>query len=179
MHARKTVHKKPAENVTLTELHKSWSPLDYMFYNHFKQIMEQTIVQQGGGFHQEVALFEKHMQRTSIFCSNVCKRMGNLTRGNATQLSLKTVLFDFEFFEGSPWDSAFNVSGVDCIMMALNPIVYRAAQRVHLFPENCWVNPKRDKSIEVDPVYCNDYFAYNLPWRILYKPSFVSECYIV
>ena len=176
LHARKASYIKPAVNKTIVKLHKSWSPLDYVFYDYFTKVMERKIAEQRDAFHQEVDLFKNFTQKSTGFCVDVCDRLGRLIQQQASRELLKPVLFDYEFFQASTWDSAFNVSGVDCIMMALDPAIYRDVQRVHLYPENCH-SEHAANTLEVNPDYCNDYFAYGLPWAVLYKPKFVSKCY--
>ena len=176
-HARRAVYKKPAVNETLVKLHKSWSPLDYIFYDHFTKVLEHTISIQDETFSQEVALFEEYSQKTGDFCANVCRRLGSLIKDDTPRISLENVLFDYELFDRGPWDLAFNITGLDCIMMVLDPVIYREAQKVHLFPENCKTDHRDHRTLKVDHRYCGDYFAYNLPWEALYKSSFVSDCY--
>ena len=140
--------------------------------------MTQSIAEQDNHFQQEVALFNKYHEKSLDFCEDVCTRLGHMLRQSASRPMLMSVLYDYEYFAESIWDSAFNVSGVDCIIMRLGPVYYRRAQKVHLFPEIC--TQHRDQwNLRSDTPYCSDYFGYSLPWSILYKPFFVTPCHEV
>ena len=165
-HFKKKQYHKLKTNHTLVNLHKSWNPLDYLYYQHFYHVFESMTAKQGDNFQQEVALFERYLQRTRDFCSDVYSHLGPLVASRASRVLLKPVLFKYEYFEASPWEPAFNVSGVDCIMMAISPIQYRKAERVHLFPQNC----KTKGNVSIDDTFCGDYFAYKLPWDMLFEP---------
>ena len=173
--ARKAHYDKPAINETIVAMHKAWSPLDYVFYDYFAEIMDKTISEQVDDFQQEVALFDKYMDMTLDFCEDVCVQMGNLVKKQASQEELMSVLQLYNVYDQSQWDSGFNVTGLDCLMMKFDPNVYRNAYKVMLFPEQCTV--KRDNSINYDERYCHDHFSYSFPWEILRRPQFVSECY--
>ena len=71
LHAKERVYAKPTVNKTLVSLHKLWSPLDYSFYAHFDKIMTQSIADQDNNFEQEVALFNKFLERSSDFCRDI------------------------------------------------------------------------------------------------------------
>ena len=49
---KKKYDHKPVMNKRLVNLHKAWSPLDYVFYDHFNKVMDRTISEQDKDFHK-------------------------------------------------------------------------------------------------------------------------------
>lgn len=75
-------------NLTLIDLHRTWSPLDYAFYDYFKDRMNHTISNQEGDFQGEVKLFEEYLKKTATFCDNICSQRRQLKKSNVSAASL-------------------------------------------------------------------------------------------
>ena len=68
-------------------------------------------------------------------------------------------------FSMTHWSPAFTLTGVDCVLMKLDPEMYRNAQRVRYFPKICH---RYYHGIDIDPAFCSKkHFAYDLPWAML------------
>ena len=115
-HAREAYYTIPKMNATLVNLHKAQSPLDYKFYEHFTNVMEQTIAEQDANFHEEVALLERYHTQTKNFCDNVCSQMETLVKMDASRESMASVLNNKTIHAASMWDSGFVMTGLDWIV---------------------------------------------------------------
>ena len=175
--SRKQTYNTPRPNATLTALHKSWSPLDYVFYDYFSHRMEQLISEQDNDFQGEVTLFQQYLENANEFCDGVCARMGSLVKAGADDDSLLSVVNDTQYFAGSKWGRGFTVTGLDCLAMRYNPKVYRDAQKVRLFPEQCTSAGRAAKKIQLNKKYCDRSLPYGLPLFIIKKSIFVSACF--
>ena len=164
------------ENETVVKQHKKWSPLEYSFYNHFESIMARKIDSLGQDFQDEVALFSTYLHLTHDFCAGFCEKFGNLVNANAPRASKLQVLEEYITFPASAWDSAFSVTGTDCILMMFSQVEYLPANSAKNFPENC-KNPDNVPSMKVNPAYCDDHFAPGFPWKALDDPLFANKCY--
>ena len=136
-HAREAHYTVPQTNAALVTMHKAWSPLDYEFYEHFRNVMEQTIGAQDADFHEEVTLLEQYQAQTKNFCDNVCSQMETLVTINASRESMASVLNNKTMYAASKWDSWFVMTGLDCLMMRFDPNIFRNIQKVRLFPDYC------------------------------------------
>ena len=162
-------------NETLVQLHKNYSPLEYAFYEHFHKVMAHTIDSLGQDLQQEVAIFSTYLDRTRNFCSRLCSKMGKLVKEKADRTAKKLVLNEYEYFAANKWNPSFNVTGVDCLLMMFSAFEYLPANTVRNFPENCL--SAKDQPIPLDRNYCQDYFAYEFPWKVLEDPMFANKCY--
>jgi hypothetical protein len=177
-HAKERHYAKPAVNDTLVKLHKAWDPTNYIFYEHFLQVMKQSIANQPNGFPEEVNLLKTSLQTTSGFCMDVCSKLGHMIKHNVSRTIIQSVLEESVYFEGSLWDEAYHVSGMDCLLMTLSNIDLKPALDVQLVPGMC-SNPAKHQTFQVNKAFCGDYFAYTLPWHVLYHPHFHTSCYTV
>ena len=194
-HARQGSYTKPREKTSLvklpkvqsppnysrpktySKLHKAWFGLDYKFYNYFRNVMERTITDQDPDFHEEVALFQQCLTKTTSFCDVVCSRVGALVTSNSSRESIASVLHNQTMFPANRWDSGFVLTGLDCLMMRFNPQVFRDIQKVRLFLDYCLHNSTTLESLNIRAEYCNDHFEHSIPWFVILRPRFVSKCY--
>ena len=176
--ARPKTYSKPKVNTTLVNIHKSWSPLDYEFYQYFSNVMENTIAEQDEDFHKEVALLEEYLAHARDFCDNVCSQMGTQVKSHSSRESMESVLYNDTIFPASKWDPGFVLTGLDCLLMRVDPSVFRNIQKVRLFPEACSNNSALIKSLNLDPQYCGEVINYTIPWsKVLQKVRFASPCW--
>ena len=176
--ARPKTYNKPQVNTTLVNMHKAWSPLDYEFYQYFSNVLENTIAEQDDCFHEEVALLEEYLAQTRDFCDNTCSQMGTLVKSHSSRESLESVLYNNTIFPASKWDSGFVLTGLDCLLMRVDPAVFRNIQKVRLFPEACLRNSSLIKELDLDPNYCGELISNTIPWSmLLQKVRFASPCW--
>ena len=161
--------------------YKRFSPLDFKLYNHFSKVFAQQISMEKNGFKDEVAFLDNSLYNTKQFCDTICHKMGNVMRKKNLSVSYddaRAVLDEEFWFEKSPWEDKFRISGLDCLMMRFDPQVYRNAQKVKLFPEFCTDSaPKHIKSLNIDGQFCEQHFNYTFPWSLFKNPRFVAPCY--
>ena len=172
MHLRKTEHVRESPNDTfLRKIHYRFSRADYAIYDHFLRRLHQKIAHEKSDFADEVRFFQNISTVTHTFCRKVCRNLGQVVRTNGNQTHMVKYLQMAHIFEASSWESAFNVSGVDCIMMMFKPSIYRHAILAQM--------PLRCKDQHLDTWCGAEHFAYNFPWDVLYqrKGTFLSECY--
>ena len=167
-------------NESLIDLYKAWSPHDFAFYDHFKQVMVREIASQGHNFHREVKWFQYLANKTTAFCQSTCEMLVNGVKNGRDRVYMRHCLSQNLSFEGNEWDDErFTVSGYECIMMMFDPDVYRYSQRVKQWPEVCHGQQLPDTDMDKVRSYCGDHFAYTFPWEVLYNytDTFLFNCY--
>jgi hypothetical protein len=175
--SRQRSYQKPPENETLLNLYKAWNPLDYALYDYFRRVMYQTIAAQNNDFHGEVSLFEEFLSRTREFCDDVCASIGTLVKPHVDRESITSVLHNKTRFDESKWSSGFDISGLDCVMMRIDPSIFREIQKVRLFHEYCSHDNQTEAARYINVKYCEDLFEDIIPWKVLVKPRFATVCY--
>ena len=164
-------------NQTVIDLYKVFSPWDYAFYDHFKEVMEQKLRHQPPDFADEVILFQRYLIKTSGFCEKVCQDLSEALQAdtNSRRDLMVPILENYTAFNATFYHKTFTIFGFECLMMKFDPEVYRKALRQRYFPNECTAGHSRGI---VDKSYCQDYFRYNFPWHILEHSSatFKSAC---
>ena len=167
----------PPNDTLIRQQHQAWSPIDYKLYAYFHTTLEHRLLEAGSRFFTEVALLEKHVQKTTMFCDEICQRLGKIVHSNFTDKdSMLSVIDDYVTFESSDFEDSYDVSGLDCLMMKFDPNVYRAAQKLRTFPSQCRFS---SPGMDIPRYYCEDHFKYNFPWQLLRDSAntFLSPCF--
>ena len=169
-----------AQNSHVEELNKKWNRNDYLFYDHFNKRLSEQILLEGDNFGAEVQWLQESMDHTRSFCSSICQRMGDLIHAEADRSELRQLLTEKTTFAASTWDPAFELSGYECLLMMLDPKIFRQAQRVRQYPGLCQGREIRGVA-PVPGYWCEDTFAHTFVWGLLYnstsRRTFLHKCF--
>ena len=182
LYSQARIRNYPGKNLVDTNLSKrvaNWNRRDDMLYQHFKRIMENRIQALGQSLQQEVSYFDHCLAKTRDFCDGICHSLGQLVKKTDATKESFYVIFNKELrFEKSEWENEFTVSGLQCLMMRLDPEHFRRAQKVLLYPQYCSPNNEQQrKHINMNTAYCQAHFNYTFPWSMLRGARFVDDCY--
>ena len=170
------------QNKSVTAIHQRARlqhilPAEFALYEHFSRRIDQ-IGAEMDDFDAEVKEFIKITDRTKEFCSGICRNLGEAVHRNATHNELSLHLNTTIRIEADPWEPDFDVSGLDCVMMMLDPDVYRAAQSETQYP-NLRSHPIPGGKLRFERF--KGHFAYSFPWEVLYQAkqmkTFLYPCF--
>ena len=126
------------KNLTLEkaqrEVHRKWSSLDYILYEHFLERHRREIAKQPPSFQAEVKQLEQDQQRFSAFCENGRKELAK----NVTNIKRQRRILKREIvFEKSEFYDTYSASYKDCIMLQMTEVEAKAALKFHMNPNVC------------------------------------------
>ena len=165
-------------NETLVGYHKAWSPYDYAFYDYFRHVLISDIDSQDNDFQVEVKRYMQISDDTKEFCSDICQHLREGVEEDRDHDYMKQWLDKIISFEKSTWNDAFDISGVECLMMMFDPNIYRYSQRVKQWPDICHGEILPGTRMKIVRKFCQEHFAYTFPWSILYDShgTFLFDC---
>lgn len=113
----------------LKNAYRKWSPVDHELYDYFSRRFDEKIQALGDDFQQEVQTYVHAQKTVSAFCSHWCPFLRNCTYGHLISDRLDELRNTTVFIEGTEWNTGFQVSLEDCLMMMMNPDSIRKTRR--------------------------------------------------
>ena len=113
------------------------SQLDYALYDFFLDRLDREIKHQPPEFFEEVKHFKLVLDKMKLFCADLCAKLGREVNHNANKTSLKIILQRELKIEAGPRHEDIMISGSECVMMMLEPRVYRNAIKAKQYTDLC------------------------------------------
>ena len=174
--SRQRFYDKGKINDTLVQMYKLWSLQDYMFYDHFKNLMHRKIREQDDDFYKEVALFDRCLEQTTDFCDNVCKHVSAARKSDTIQEAIIQLFKKKIMCAAGKSSPKFDITGLDCLLMRVSPTVFRDIQKLKLFPDVCTNQNKTLEELHLHAEYCKDLNENLLPFNVIKKEQFLIKC---
>ena len=170
------VGKNDSDKAYLINLHKHWSPVDYILYDHFHKRLVTTLSKQTQLFWEEVEYFKTIQEKVKDFCANMCHSVNKIFRfSNVTEARHALVSHSLQI-NGTKWNPEFRVTYLDCVQMMLVTEDYQFAVRAKEAPAYCNEKSTAELNVGFNKQFCieENQLVFNFPWVYIKNRLFAS-----
>ncbi len=133
MFFRKYKHRQASLKPELQAMHRKWSNVDYLLYEHFNESLWKQIRAEGESFQEELRLYRKYIKLTHEYCSP----MYDVLRKNKTQIYWLHRHMKPLTFPRTKFHEEFQVDVVFCTLARVDIAQFYMIMKVHSFPQIC------------------------------------------
>ena len=123
------------EKEQLVGIHKQWSTLDYVLYDHFYAKLHAKVEIQKQDFFEELNEFKILIQNFTVFCANMCQDFSAL---KPTQIeAIRNKLFTSLPIVKSKFHDSFSITYLDCVLLMAKERINKVILKLRQYPEAC------------------------------------------
>ena len=127
------VNKYRATNDVFIQKHKTWSPIDYNIYHHFRAKLQDKLKNLGEPFYARTKIFKNALYQFRAFCVDIIKLLWNYKHNFVDkEFILKQLRRSFIYQEiQKGYVKTSNVTASRCLTLALDPVIVTKIIKVH------------------------------------------------
>jgi hypothetical protein len=122
-------------NNTLVNIHRAWSSLDYILYEHFHKKLKDLLSKQTQDFQDELQEYKSLKEGFGVFCKAMCKDFAGYNVSNIAEI--RHVLKTSVTFTETKHHSAFRLTYMDCLLAISPEFINKILVKVKQFPNAC------------------------------------------
>ena len=122
-------------NMSLEDMHREYSTLDYYIYDHFARKLEGEIADEGEDFVEELEEYATLQKTFTKLCQQLCYDLQGLAVANVAEI--RSVLQREVNIPETKYNAGFSISYIDCLWAMAPEYIIKIMVKLKQYPNAC------------------------------------------